>query len=196
VHGDITWRDDHYRLPGTIRQRVNFISSTYAKSPSTAQKKRHICAEPCGNLNQAGGFHAFPAQAQETDERGSGVARASAEPSTDGNALDEHGTYAPLETKFAAQFIKRSVDKIVAAIFPGQGGIPYDAQIDACVMARFERQCIAQCDRLEDRAQLVIAVRAPPPNLEAQIDLCVSWNQDGFHGEVCYYGLASLGVFC
>jgi len=44
----------------------------------------------------------------------------------------------------------------------GQSGISSYAQIDARVLARLDHERIVQSNRLEDRAQLVIAVRAPP----------------------------------
>ncbi len=160
------------------------------------EKKRHIGAEPRGNLTQADGLYSFPGQAEEPEERGSGITRAAAESSAHRDTLGERGAYALLETQLAPQFIESTIDEIVAARLPGQGGISDDAQIDARVSSHFKGERIVQSDRLEDRAQFVIAVRAPPQNVETQVDLRVRRNQDGFHGEVCYYGLASPGVFC
>jgi hypothetical protein len=152
------------------------------------EKKWHISAEPRGNLYQADGFHAIPGQAEEPEERSSGITRAAAKSSAHRNALCEHGAYTLLETQLAPQFIERTMDEIVMARLPGQGGISDDAQIDARVSGHFQRERIVQSYGLEDRAQFVIAVRTPSQSVETQVDLRVRRNHDGFHGEVCYYG--------
>src|SRR6266704_755842 len=152
------------------------------------EKKRHIGAEPRGNLTQADGLYSFPGQAEEPEECGSGITRAAAESSAHRDTLGERGAYALLETQLAPQFIESTIDEIVAARLAGQGGISEDAQIDARVSGQFERERIVQSNRLEDGAEFVIAVRTPSQHVETQVDLRVRRNQGRFHGEVCYYG--------
>jgi hypothetical protein len=180
-YGDIAGRNNKERAAGNIGQRISFISPADAQRAAAMQKKRHVSAESGSNFSQVGGFDAFSRQPEQPNQRRGGVARSATESTSDRDTFSENGPDALTQPKFAAQLIERPMDEIVTARDAGQGRIAGNAQIDSPCAVRFELKRIVQGNRLKDGAQLVIAVRAAPENVEAQIDLCVCWNTHGFH---------------
>src|ERR1700688_2564997 len=73
--------------------------------------------------------------------------------------------------------------------------VSMNPQRNFAAFAGSQPQLIAQRDRLKNRAQLVIAVRTFPQNVESQIYFCKRWNAYFAHAPYC--GLVSCAEdFC
>ena len=96
----------------------------------------------------------------------------------------------------AAQIAKRAVHQVIRPGSPASWEFPVIR--NSIPGSRRDSRVSVSCSRdgLKNRAQLVIAVRPAAQDFEAQVDLCICGDADGFHRRVCYYGLGSAGDFC
>ncbi len=134
-------------------------------------------------------------EAQQARQRRGRVARSSAQPAAHGNAfLAARCGRPPIISARAAERPAARQTRFSRVAAAASDALPATLEFDAWFPGAFQMQRVVQGERLEDGAQLVIAVGAAAQHIEAQIDLGKSRDADGWHA--ADQRVSAAGGFC
>lgn len=151
---------------GRRRQRIEFLATSEAERAAPVKEERHIGAElraDCilvdGSADQGG---------QGADNR-CGVRRAASQTATHRDALGDADAHFARNARGLQRQLRGGLGKILA----GNGDVRGDFDTRAAAAREGDVQTVSERDRVEDRADLVVAVGALAKHGQRQVDLGV-----------------------
>lgn len=153
-------------------QGVDLVAAGESQGCPPQEEEGHVGPQPPGQPVQPGRAQADPPQPVQGHEDGRGVAAAPAQPASDRDPLGDDDFGSPLDAGMALQLEGRP-QREVSPILRHVGVVAAHLQ---ALPPWPDDDVVVEVDRLEERAQLVIAVLAHAQDLQAEVHLGVCRN--------------------
>ena len=160
--------DDRVTTDLTVKG-IDLVAPAQAKGGPPHQEERHVGAQPAGQEVESGPTQTHSPEPVQGHQHRRGVAAPPRQPPADGDAFGDGDLRPPLDARVALQLESGP-----------QGQVPFVAGHGRIVAAhhqpartRLDQDVVVKIDRLEERAQLVVAVRAHTEDLQPEVDLGV-----------------------
>jgi len=152
-----------------IRKLVHLLASTCPERQPAVEKERDVAAERGRDLPKAPLVQAQPPQTVEQHQHRGGIRRATAQPAADRNTLAKPQMRPGPDTGCLPQAPRRLQDQVVVVGADCPRGL--DLELEDAVGRRLRRNLIKEINALQQRPELVEAVRTPAQHLEVEVDL-------------------------
>jgi len=129
-NGNPPRRDYHQAAPRRVRQRINLIPTPGSHGPAAKQEKCDIGAEIPADLDQPVERNLAICEPQQPEQRGSSIARSSAQSALRGNSLSKLRANAAPDPQFPAEGVECAVHQIRPGRLRRQARVAADLQLD------------------------------------------------------------------
>ena len=180
-HANFLWNHDQNRQRGDVLERINLIAAVHAQRPPSKKKKRYIRPNRSGDFQHFGSGQLLLRQLQVAEHCGSRIARASAEAPARRNPLSQLDFHAARDFQLASDRIHRAIGQILLDGFGGERRVSVNREHNSRSRRSSKPEFIVQGNRLKNRSQFVVFIRALPQNVQAQIDLREGWDANLAH---------------
>src|SRR5262249_11809535 len=158
---------DHEVRPDLCPEGVDLVSPPQAQGGAPGQEERDVGPQPSGQRLEAGRPQTDAPETVQGQEDGRRVPAAAPRPTADRDALGDLDPGPSRDAGVTAQ-LEGGPQGEVALVARDEGMIALHVQ---GAWPEMDDDVVVQVDRLEDRAQLVVAVLTQAEDLEAEVDL-------------------------
>ena len=180
-HADFLWNHDQNRQCRDVLERINLIAAVHAQRPPSKKKKRYIRPKRSGDFQHFGSGQLLSRQLQVAEHGRPRIARAPAEAPARRNPFSQLDFHAARDFQLASDRIHRAIGQILLDGFGGERRVSVNREHYSRSRRSSKPEFIVQGNRLKNRPQFVISIRALPQNVQAQIDFREGWDADLGH---------------
>ena len=175
-HADFLWNHDQNRQCRDVLERINLIAAVHAQRPPSKKKKRYIRPKRSGDFQHFGSGQLLLRQLQVAEHCGPRIARAPTEAPARRNPFSQLDFHAARDFQLASDRIHRAVGQILLDGFGGERRVSVNPEHNSGSRRGSKAEFVVQGNRLKNRPQFVVFVRALPQNVQAQIDFREGWD--------------------
>ena len=157
-----------HQVPGLVRaNRGELLADAFGEGRAAAHEHRHIRAQRQAQLGQAVLAPVQSPEVVQADQGGRGIRTAASDAAAHGQALVQPDVGAQAGAGLFLQASRGAHDQVAVVGHAGNVGV----QTDLPILAATETELVAVVEELEERLQLVIAVRTAAEDVQEQVEL-------------------------